>query len=214
MLDGRAAAHRDARRRGGNRVAARAGSRPRVVEVALVLFTRDLRVHDNPRSPRPSSRPRRCCRCSSSTTESAPRATAPRLTGARSSTSRSSTSTLRCVGSAARSTCAAAMSSPRPSRRRGAWGRRPSSSLADVSAYAADRERRLGKELDLRLVEGNFVVPPGEVAPAGKDHYEVFTPYHRAWSQVPPGAPLAAPRAIRLPPAARRLCVDSTQSSV
>ena len=71
---------------------------------------------------------------------------------------------------------------------------------ADVSAYAADRERRLGKELDLRLVEGNFVVPPGEVASAGKDHYEVFTPYHRAWSQVPPGAPLAAPRAIRLPP--------------
>jgi deoxyribodipyrimidine photo-lyase len=84
---------------------------------------------------------------------------------------------------------------------------------ADVSAYARARERRLGEALDLRLHDGSFVVPPGEVAPAGKDHYEVFTPYHRAWSLVPPRALLAAPKAIRLPPAAREgLCVDSTQS--
>jgi len=84
---------------------------------------------------------------------------------------------------------------------------------ADVSAYARDRERRLADALDLRLVDGHFVVPPGEVAPDGKDHYEVFTPYHRAWSHVPFGTPLTAPKTIRLAAAVRdELCVDSTQS--
>ena len=28
---------------------------------------------------------------------------------------------------------------------------------------------------------GVTVVPPGEVTPAGGDHFRVFTPYHRAW---------------------------------
>jgi len=86
---------------------------------------------------------------------------------------------------------------------------------ADVSAYARERERRLGEELDLRLVDGHFVVPPGDVAPDGKDHYEVFTPYHRAWSQIPWGTPLPAPKTVRLPASARdELCVDSTQAPV
>ncbi len=71
---------------------------------------------------------------------------------------------------------------------------------ADVSPYAVARERRLGAELDLRLVDGTFVVPAGEVAPTGNDHYQVFSPYHRAWTQVPFGAPEATPIVIRLPP--------------
>ncbi len=70
---------------------------------------------------------------------------------------------------------------------------------ADVSPYAVAREKRLGAELDLRLVDGSFVVPAGEVTPTGNDHYQVFSPYHRAWSQVPFGAPAARPAAIRLP---------------
>ena len=70
---------------------------------------------------------------------------------------------------------------------------------ADVSRYAVERERRLARQLDLRLVDGTFVVPPGEVTPSGSDHYQVFSPYHRAWSQVPFGRPLPAPRAVRLP---------------
>lgn len=70
---------------------------------------------------------------------------------------------------------------------------------ADVSAYAQEREDRLGRELDLRLVDGHFVVAPGSVAPAGRDHYEVFSPYHRAWQAVPTGEPLPAPRRISLP---------------
>ncbi len=91
---------------------------------------------------------------------------------------------------------------------------------SDVSPYAAARERRLGAAVDLRLHDGSFVVPAGEVAPTGNDHYQVFTPYHRAWAGVPWGAPVAAPRALRLPgaaaplPAGEALCVDSTQATM
>lgn len=70
---------------------------------------------------------------------------------------------------------------------------------ADVSPYAVAREKRLSVEVDLRLIEGTFVVPAGEVTPTGNDHYQVFSPYHRAWSQVPFGLPDPTPAVIRLP---------------
>jgi deoxyribodipyrimidine photo-lyase len=70
---------------------------------------------------------------------------------------------------------------------------------ADVSPYARDREARLAAAVDLRLHDGAYVVGAGAVAPAGGDVFQVFTPYHRAWSQVPLGEPLPAPRAVRLP---------------
>jgi deoxyribodipyrimidine photo-lyase len=69
----------------------------------------------------------------------------------------------------------------------------------DVSPYARQRERRLAAEVDLRLVNAHFVVPPGEVAAAGRDHYEVFSPYHRAWQAVAWGDPIGAPRRLVLP---------------
>lgn len=72
---------------------------------------------------------------------------------------------------------------------------------ADVSPYAVERERRLAAEVDLRLVNGSFVVLAGGVTPTGNDHYQVFSPYHRAWSQVPMGLPEPTPSAVRLPPA-------------
>ena len=88
---------------------------------------------------------------------------------------------------------------------------------ADVSPYAVARQRRLAAELDLRLVDGNYVVPAGEVAPTGNDHYQVFSPYHRAWSELPWGSPVPAPDAIRLPdglePEAVEPCVESTQTA-
>jgi deoxyribodipyrimidine photo-lyase len=44
------------------------------------------------------------------------------------------------------------------------------------------------------------VVPPGALRPTGGgDHYKVFTPYWRAWSQEPRRAVLPAPRRITLP---------------
>ena len=70
---------------------------------------------------------------------------------------------------------------------------------ADVSPYARERERLLAAEVDLRLADGHFVVPAGEVAPASSTHYQVFTPYHRAWSAADWGRPTPAPEAIRLP---------------
>ncbi len=70
---------------------------------------------------------------------------------------------------------------------------------ADVTPYARRREERLAAELRLELVNGHAVVPPGEVAPVGGDFFQVFSPYHRAWSQVPFGDPLPAPSAVRPP---------------
>lgn len=60
---------------------------------------------------------------------------------------------------------------------------------ADVSAYAQRRQRRLAAEAALAGVAVEFspgvtVVPPGSLHPVGVDHYRVFTPYYRAWQRV------------------------------
>ena len=67
---------------------------------------------------------------------------------------------------------------------------------ADVSAYAQAREERLRAELRAELVShpGVTVVPPGEIAPQDREHYEVFTAYWRAWRRLPAGEPLPAAR--------------------
>ncbi len=62
----------------------------------------------------------------------------------------------------------------------------------DVSAYARRRERRLRERFQLRTSSGITIAPPGELAPAGKDHYRVFTPYWRAWWARPLPAPAAS----------------------
>ncbi|MFF8653592.1 cryptochrome/photolyase family protein [Streptomyces huasconensis] len=76
---------------------------------------------------------------------------------------------------------------------------------AGVSRYAHDRERRLREALAAdgrRLHVHDAVitaVPPGEVTPAGSDHFAVFSPYFRRWSGCGPRAVLGAPRAVRVP---------------
>ncbi|MFI7501605.1 cryptochrome/photolyase family protein [Streptomyces sp. NPDC049687] len=76
---------------------------------------------------------------------------------------------------------------------------------ADVSAHAQRREERLRRALEaegVRLhVHGTVTtaVDPGAVAPASSDHFAVFTPYFRRWSQYRLRDPLAAPRAVRVP---------------
>lgn len=75
---------------------------------------------------------------------------------------------------------------------------------ADASAYARARESRLaracsGERIDLRLVNTNAIVPPGALAPADRDHYVVFTPYWRRWQTVPLPAPARTPARLRLP---------------
>jgi deoxyribodipyrimidine photo-lyase len=51
----------------------------------------------------------------------------------------------------------------------------------------------------LRTHAGVTVVEPGELAPGGGDHYRVFTPYWRAWSEQPRRTSHPAPRELRLP---------------
>ncbi|WP_262060386.1 cryptochrome/photolyase family protein [Streptomyces sp. STR69] len=76
---------------------------------------------------------------------------------------------------------------------------------ADVSGYAQLREQRLRRALEAegrRLHVHDTVttaVAPGTVTPASSDHFAVFTPYFRQWSGVQLRAPLAAPRTVRVP---------------
>ena len=56
----------------------------------------------------------------------------------------------------------------------------------DVSGYAHRRQDRLERACEkagtaMRAFSGVTIVPPGELVPAGGDHYRVFTPYWRAW---------------------------------
>ncbi|MFF7890897.1 cryptochrome/photolyase family protein [Streptomyces sp. NPDC007907] len=80
---------------------------------------------------------------------------------------------------------------------------------AGVTGFAHRREERLRKELDadgvrLRVHEGVVTaLAPGAVTPAGSDHFAVFTPYMRRWSKERLRDPLPAPRAVRVPEAAR-----------
>ncbi|MEV4623051.1 deoxyribodipyrimidine photo-lyase [Asanoa sp. NPDC049573] len=58
---------------------------------------------------------------------------------------------------------------------------------ADVSRYARRRERRLTEEgqrhrLSVKFFPGLTIVDPGALKPGGGDHYRVFSPYHRAWT--------------------------------
>jgi deoxyribodipyrimidine photo-lyase len=76
---------------------------------------------------------------------------------------------------------------------------------ADVSAHAHRREERLRRVLEadgVRLHVHDTVttaVAPGVVVPAVSDHFAVFTPYFRRWSQERLRDPLAAPRTVRVP---------------
>ncbi|MFE9630958.1 cryptochrome/photolyase family protein [Streptomyces sp. NPDC006463] len=76
---------------------------------------------------------------------------------------------------------------------------------AGVSGYAHAREERLRAALEAegrRLHVHDTVVTavaPGAVLPAGSDHFAVFTPYFRRWAELPPRAVAAAPRTVRLP---------------
>ena len=72
----------------------------------------------------------------------------------------------------------------------------------DVSRYAARRRDGLAAgcaahRMELTVTPGLTVVPPGAVRPAGGDHYKVFTPYWRAWSAAGWRAAVPAPAAVR-----------------
>ena len=70
----------------------------------------------------------------------------------------------------------------------------------DVSRYAESRRRRLEAErVDLRAFPGVAVVPPGELRPAGGDHFRVFTPFWRRWVEADLRPVRRAPRRLSAP---------------
>ena len=74
----------------------------------------------------------------------------------------------------------------------------------DFSAHAKRRLERLWEGCDrqligLRTYSGVTVIPPGTLAPAGGDHYRVFTPYWRVWKDAPRPPRYPAPRQISVP---------------
>jgi deoxyribodipyrimidine photo-lyase len=75
---------------------------------------------------------------------------------------------------------------------------------SDAGPYARRREARLEREcrlarLALHLEHAVAVVPPGQLAPADRDHYRVFTPYWRRWREQPVRAAAEPPARLRLP---------------
>ncbi|SEP53928.1 cryptochrome/photolyase family protein [Amycolatopsis saalfeldensis] len=92
---------------------------------------------------------------------------------------------------------------------------------ADVSAFARRREDALREALDRENVDLHVhecsitAVPPGSLTPSGggKDHFAVFTPYFRRWSEVTQRAVIRPPRRLSLPalragglPAVEEIC--------
>jgi deoxyribodipyrimidine photo-lyase len=76
---------------------------------------------------------------------------------------------------------------------------------ADVTAYARRRERELAEActaagIALRVVPGNEVVEPGGLATGAGGAYRVFTPYFRAWMERPRRSLLPVPPRLSIPP--------------
>jgi deoxyribodipyrimidine photo-lyase len=69
----------------------------------------------------------------------------------------------------------------------------------DVSAYAQKRFWRLREQLEVRVQNTLTAVAPGELAPEDRDHYRVFTPYWRRWREQPRPRILAPPTRVTLP---------------
>src|ERR1700753_2951734 len=75
---------------------------------------------------------------------------------------------------------------------------------ADWSAYARRREEALRaacEEADIEFTAhpGVTVLDPGAVTPIGGDHFKIFSPYHRSWSDAPWREEVGTPRKLDVP---------------
>ncbi|GAA4574405.1 cryptochrome/photolyase family protein [Planotetraspora kaengkrachanensis] len=168
------------------------------METVIVLLTRDLRVHDNPALAEACEQARQVVPLFVVDPAIEPRHRADFLRDAL----HDLRSRLRELGGDLvvrhGDPVAEAIKLARQVEADGIWA------AADVSAFARRREERLadacaGERLDFRLYPGLTVVPPGDLVPIGGDHYRVFTPYWRAWSQAPKRRALDPPTQVRLP---------------
>ena len=85
---------------------------------------------------------------------------------------------------------------------------------ADTTPYATERARRLARacareRIELVCLGSPSVLPPGAVTPAGGGHYRVFTPYWRVWRGAAPARLAPTPRRIPAPPLSRFACPRS-----
>ena len=79
---------------------------------------------------------------------------------------------------------------------------------ADYSKYARTREQRLGsacegRGIEFRTFDGVSVVAPGDVTPANGDHFKVFTPYFSKWKAAGRRSVHEAPRSLDSPSSIR-----------
>ena len=75
---------------------------------------------------------------------------------------------------------------------------------ADASDYAQRRERRLesalsSERIELRLFDTTTIVATDEARTSAGEHFSVFTPFYRRWRQAARRAVLPAPRRLRTP---------------
>ena len=75
---------------------------------------------------------------------------------------------------------------------------------ADWSRYARRREKALREacadaDIELTAHPGITILDPGAVTPTGGDHFKVFSPYHRAWSAARWREEVGAPRKLAMP---------------
>jgi deoxyribodipyrimidine photo-lyase len=87
----------------------------------------------------------------------------------------------------------------------------------DVSAYARRRWQRLAegcrqRRIALHAVDSVTVVPPGALTPGGGDHFKVFTPYWRAWSGCQWRTPAGVPPRVSLPAGIKATAVPAAAS--
>ena len=74
----------------------------------------------------------------------------------------------------------------------------------DASGYAQRRRRRLeeacrGDRTALRVTTGVTVAPLSSIETSSGSHYNVFTPFYRAWSKAPRRPVESAPRRLSMP---------------
>jgi deoxyribodipyrimidine photo-lyase len=79
----------------------------------------------------------------------------------------------------------------------------------DASGYAQGRRQRLedacrGDRMSLRVTPGVTVAPLTSIETSSGGHYSVFTPFHRAWSKAPRRPVERAPRRVTMPSDVRR----------
>ncbi len=87
---------------------------------------------------------------------------------------------------------------PRPTPTRCTWRRTSAPTPAGASSGCGGRWRRRGRRLHVHDTV-TTAVAPGAVTPASSDHFAVFTPYFRQWSGQHLRPALTAPRTVRVP---------------